>query len=39
MTMESLLDSLEALLDDIANPQYEVEYHVRFPSLASLDTR
>lgn len=25
--MESLLDSLEALLDDIANPQYEVEYH------------
>jgi len=26
-TMERLLESLESLLDDIANPEYEVEYH------------
>jgi frataxin len=28
MTMDSLLDSLELLLDDMGNPAYEVEYHV-----------
>lgn len=27
-TMESLLDSLENLLDDIGIPEYEVDYHV-----------
>lgn len=30
-TMDSMLESLEVLLDDIANPEYEVEYHVRSP--------
>lgn len=29
-TMDSLLESLEVLLDDVSNPEYEVEYHVRF---------
>ena len=28
-TMENLLEHLENLLDDIANPEYEIEYHVR----------
>jgi hypothetical protein len=28
-TMETLLDSLEVLLDGEANPEYEVEYSVR----------
>lgn len=28
-TMETLLDSLENLLDNLANPEYEVEYSVR----------
>ena len=27
-TMDSLLESLEELLDSIANPNFEVEYHV-----------
>lgn len=27
--MDTLLDSLEALVDDLGNPSYEVEYHVR----------
>ncbi|KAF8078377.1 hypothetical protein FPV67DRAFT_1557718 [Lyophyllum atratum] len=26
-TMDTLLESLEALLDDLGNPNYEVEYH------------
>ncbi|KZP04546.1 Frataxin [Athelia psychrophila] len=26
-TMDSLLDSLEQLVDDLGNPAYEVEYH------------
>lgn len=25
--MDNLLESLEAILDDLANPEYEVEYH------------
>ena len=28
-TMETLLDSLENLLDTLGNPEYEVEYSVR----------
>lgn len=28
--MEQLLDSLEGLLDNVSNPEYEVEYHVSF---------
>lgn len=28
-TMESLLESLESLVDDVADSSYEVEYHVR----------
>jgi len=28
-TMDSLLESLENLLDDVADSSYEVEYHVR----------
>jgi hypothetical protein len=32
-TMETLLESLEELLDGLGNPSYEVEYHVR----ASID--
>jgi len=33
-TMDSLLESLESLLDDMGNPAYEVEYHVsQFRSL------
>ncbi|KAF5337242.1 hypothetical protein D9611_003246 [Ephemerocybe angulata] len=27
MTMDSMLESLETLLDDLGNPEYEVEYH------------
>ena len=30
--METLLDSLEVLLDAEANPEYEVEYSVRLPA-------
>ena len=26
--MDNLLESLEAILDGLANPEYEVEYHV-----------
>ncbi|ETW87490.1 hypothetical protein HETIRDRAFT_457050 [Heterobasidion irregulare TC 32-1] len=26
-TMDTMLDSLESLLDDFADPEYEVEYH------------
>ena len=32
-TMDTLLESLEELLDGLGNPSYEVEYHVR----ASID--
>jgi len=28
-TMDTLLESLEELLDGLGNPSYEVEYHVR----------
>ena len=28
-TMDTLLESLEELLDELGNPSYEVEYHVR----------
>ena len=28
-TMDSMLESLEVLLDNMSNPQYEVEYSVR----------
>jgi hypothetical protein len=28
-TMDTLLESLEELLDGLGNPNYEVEYHVR----------
>jgi frataxin len=28
-TMDTLLESLEILLDDIGDSNYEVEYHVR----------
>ena len=31
-TMDTMLDSLESLLDDFADPEYEVEYHVRVPT-------
>ena len=27
-TMDTLLESLESLLDDLGNPAYELEYHV-----------
>jgi frataxin len=27
-TMDTLLESLESLLDDLGNPSYELEYHV-----------
>jgi hypothetical protein len=30
-TMDALLESLELFLDDLGNPTYEVEYHVRPP--------
>jgi len=37
MTMDSLLDSLELLLDDMGNPAYEVEYHSGVLTLALGD--
>lgn len=27
-TMDTMLESLESLLDDLGNPSYELEYHV-----------
>lgn len=32
-TMDSLLESLESLVDGIADSNYEVEYHVRVKAL------
>jgi hypothetical protein len=32
-TMDTLLESLELLLDDLGNPGYELEYHVRIQYL------
>jgi frataxin len=35
-TMDTLLESLETLVDDLADSAYEVEYHVRhFGPIAS----
>lgn len=34
--MDNLLESLEAILDDLANPEYEVEYHVRISVYHSI---
>ena len=31
--MDTLLESLEVLLDDLGNPSYELEYHVRIRHL------
>ena len=36
MTMDTLLESLEVLLDDLGNPSYELEYHVRIRYLDDL---
>ncbi|KXN84781.1 hypothetical protein AN958_12075 [Leucoagaricus sp. SymC.cos] len=36
-TMDSLLESLENLLDDVADPNYEVEYHSGVLTLKLAD--
>jgi frataxin len=35
-TMDTLLEKLETLLDGLGNPEYEVEYHVRWGCLPVL---
>ncbi|KAG6845667.1 hypothetical protein H0H87_005874 [Tephrocybe sp. NHM501043] len=37
--MDSLLESLETLLDDLGNPDYEVEYHAIDGWLYSRDNQ
>lgn len=32
-TMDTMLESLEALLDEVSNPSYEVEYSVSIPGF------
>lgn len=37
--MDTLLESLEELLDEIGNSSYEVEYHVRYFRVENLSVR